>query len=199
MSGDEVACQEHAFRPNAPIAAAEDPSCGGIRLPALLHTRLSSYRSPDHEALVERARFHLRNAVAETVTTTEGDLQAYVFEPEGGAPQASVLMVHGWTGEASFMTAFAEHFRKRGMRAVLFDLPAHGRSAGERTSSSPVPRRAQVAEALGPIQHVVAHRWAGSRALVASGGRAPMPRAYPPGLRARRHAQQVLGGDTQVR
>jgi pimeloyl-ACP methyl ester carboxylesterase len=143
--------------------------------------RLSSYRSPDHELLAERARFHLRNAASARVTTSEGDIQAYVFEPEpSAATGASVLLVHGWTAEASFMTAFAEHFRKRGLRAVLFDLPAHGKSAGERTSliaCAHVVR--QIAEALGPIQYVVGHSLGGLAALLAGGGGAPMPCAYP--------------------
>jgi pimeloyl-ACP methyl ester carboxylesterase len=143
--------------------------------------RLSSYRSADHEQLAERARFHLRHADPIWVATSEGDVQAYVFEPEGGTGRgASVLLVHGWTGEASFMTAFAEHFRKRGLRAVLFDLPAHGKSAGERTSliaCAHVVR--EIAEALGPIDYVVGHSLGGMAALVAGGGGPPMPRAYP--------------------
>ena len=143
--------------------------------------RLSSYRSSDHELLAARARFHLRNAEPVRVATSEGDVQAYVFAPEeSAATGASVLLVHGWTGEASFMTAFAEHFRKRGLRAVLFDLPAHGKSAGERTSliaCAHVVR--QIAEALGPIHYVVGHSLGGLAALLAGGGRAPMPRAYP--------------------
>ena len=143
--------------------------------------RLSSYRSPDHEQLAERARFHLRNATAMRVATSEGEIQTYVFDPDAEvANGASVLLVHGWTGETSFMTAFAEHFRKRGLRAVLFDLPAHGKSAGERTSliaCAHVVR--EIAEALGPVHYVVGHSLGGLAALLAGGGGPPMPRAYP--------------------
>jgi pimeloyl-ACP methyl ester carboxylesterase len=143
--------------------------------------RLSSYRSPDHQLLAERARFHLRNAASTRVATSEGEIQVYTFEPdEEAATGASVLLVHGWTGEASFMTAFAEHFRKRGLRVVLFDLPAHGQSAGESTSliaCAHVVR--EIAEALGPIDYVAGHSLGGMAALLAGGGGAPMPRAYP--------------------
>jgi pimeloyl-ACP methyl ester carboxylesterase len=141
---------------------------------------LSRYRSADHASLVERARFHLRGGAPMRVATSEGDIQAYVFEPDGPAAEASVLLVHGWTGEASFMAAFAEHLRKRAFRAVLLDLPAHGKSAGERTSLIACAHAVrEVAEALGPIEFVVAHSLGGLAALVAGGGRPPMPRAYP--------------------
>jgi pimeloyl-ACP methyl ester carboxylesterase len=140
---------------------------------------LSRLRSPDHDVLVQRARFHLRHGAALRVATSEGDLQAYVFEPDG-AVLATVLLVHGWTGEASFMTAFAEQFRKRGYRAVLFDLPAHGKSAGARTSLIACAHAVrQVAEALGPVHFVAAHSLGGQAALLAGGGGQPMPRAYP--------------------
>ena len=164
------------------LSSSHDPEQRGeVAFQHFCTPRLSSYRSPDHELLAERARFHLRNAASARVATSEGEIQAYVFEPEpSAATGASVLLVHGWTAEASFMTAFAEHFRKRGLRAVLFDLPAHGKSAGERTSliaCAHVVR--QIAEALGPIQYVVGHSLGGLAALLAGGGGAPMPRAYP--------------------
>src|ERR1700719_4650401 len=136
--------------------------CGDFAYEQFCTPRLSSHRSPDHDLLIERARFHLRHAAPVQVPTSEGNIQAYVFEP--GAPRvtATVLFVHGWTAEAAFMTVIGEQFRKRGFRSVLFDLPAHGKSAGERTNliaCAHVIR--QVAETLGPIQFVVAHSLGG--------------------------------------
>jgi pimeloyl-ACP methyl ester carboxylesterase len=141
---------------------------------------LSRYRQPDHDVLVQRARHHLRQAATPRVATGDGGrLQAYVLEPDG-PPIASVLFVHGWTGEAAFMAAFAEQFRRRGFRSVLFDLPAHGRSAGQRTSLIACAHAVrEVAEALGPLRFAVAHSLGGLAALLAGGGSAPMPRAYP--------------------
>jgi pimeloyl-ACP methyl ester carboxylesterase len=141
---------------------------------------LSRHRSKDHDALVERARFHLRSATPVRLITTQGELQAYVFEPNSAPNAPSVLMVHGWTGEASFMSAFAEHFRRRGLRVVLFDLPAHGKSTGRRTSLMACAHAVrEVAEALGPVHSVVAHSLGGLAALLAAEGGPPMPRAYP--------------------
>ena len=140
----------------------------------------SGYRTADHDLLIERSRFHLRDAHPVSVTTQEGNLQAYVFEPEGSEWAASVLMVHGWTGEASFMSAFAEQFRRRGFRVVLFDFPAHGRSAGRHTNLITCAHATrEVAEDLGPIHFVVAHSLGGLAALLAGGGGPPMPHAYP--------------------
>jgi pimeloyl-ACP methyl ester carboxylesterase len=140
---------------------------------------LSAHRSPDHHALTERARFHLREAQMTRVPTSQGEVQTYVFEP-GGTIQASVLMVHGWTGEASFMSAFAEHFRRRGFRSVLYDFPAHGLSTGKRTSLIACAHTVrEIAEAFGPIHFVVAHSLGGMAALLAGSGGPPMPRPYP--------------------
>ena len=140
---------------------------------------LSRHRSPDHGRLVARARFHLRHAEELRIQTSTGDLQAYVFEPDGPAA-ASVLLVHGWTGEAAFMSAFAEQFRRRGLRAVLFDLPAHGRSSGAHTTLISCGHAVrEVAEALGPIQYAVGHSLGGHAVLLAGTAGAPMPRAYP--------------------
>lgn len=161
-------------------STAVDPQLAGDRaFQEFCTPRLSRYRSRDHDLLAQRARFHLRHAQPVRVPTSEGQLQAYVFEPDG-VMRATVLFIHGWTGEASFMTAFAEQFRKRGFRAVLVDLPAHGKSAGDRTSLIACAHAVrQVAEALGPVHFVVAHSLGGLAALLAGGGGRPMPRAYP--------------------
>lgn len=140
----------------------------------------SRQRRPDHDALVERARFHLRLAKPVTIATRSGDVAVHVVDPEAGDVRASVLVVHGWTSEASFMMAIAEYLRRRGYRVVLPDLPAHGLSPGVRTSlidCAHVVR--EVSEALGPMVCAVAHSMGGLAVLLAGGGGRPMPRAYP--------------------
>jgi pimeloyl-ACP methyl ester carboxylesterase len=162
-------------------AAIQDPELWGeIAFQRFCTPHVSRYRSADHDALVERARFHLRNAEAVRIAGRVGELQAYVFKPESDWSGASVLLVHGWTAEASFMSAFAEHFRKRGFRVVLFDFPAHGKSSPERASLIDCAHAVrEVAEALGPIQFVLAHSLGGMAALLAGSRSPPMPRAYP--------------------
>ena len=121
--------------------------------------KLSTRRSADHAVLAERARFHLRNARALRVPTTEGCVQAYVFEPdERVEARGGVLIAHGWTSEASFMAVFAEQLRRAGFRVVAFDQPGHGMSAQQHASLIDCSRALlQVAEALGPVRFAVAH------------------------------------------
>src|SRR5689334_5468139 len=65
---------------------------------------LSQHRSDDHDKLIQRARFHLRHARWERVDTLAGPVQTYVYDPDGRR-RGTVLLVHGWTSEAAFMTA----------------------------------------------------------------------------------------------
>ena len=141
---------------------------------------LSSHRSSDHVSLVERARVHLRTADHVTVATEGGPVQAYVLQPNDGRVRANVLLVHGWSAEASFMSVFAHQLTKRGYRVVLFDFPAHGQSPGRRTTMINCAHAVRdVAETLGPIQFVVAHSLGGLATLLAGWGGKPMPRPYP--------------------
>ncbi|TFZ01874.1 alpha/beta hydrolase [Ramlibacter humi] len=53
------------------------------------------------------------------------------FYSPAAAPHApTVLLVHGWGGHARQMLALADAVAKAGLRPVLVDLPAHGRSRG---------------------------------------------------------------------
>jgi pimeloyl-ACP methyl ester carboxylesterase len=52
-----------------------------------------------------------------------------------------VLLVHGWGGHARQMLALADAVARQGLRPVLVDMPAHGRSAGS-TSNLPQFARA---------------------------------------------------------
>lgn len=142
---------------------------------------LSSRRTADHKVLVDRARFHLRNATWLTVETAEGPVKAFVFEPDAGVAQkGSVLVVHGWTSETSFMAVFAEQLRRAGFRVVAFDQPGHGFTGRPRASLIDCARALlDVAEALGPIRFVVAHSMGCLASLLVGEGGSPLPRSYP--------------------
>ena len=137
--------------------------------------KLSDCRSEDHERLVARARFHLRSACSQRLTTSVGEVQTYLFEAKGRSA-ASALLVHGWTGEAAFMCAFAEYLCRRGVRCVLLDLPAHGQSAGQQTNLMDCAQAVhEIAHALGPIRFAIGHSIGGLAVLVAGEGRHPLP------------------------
>lgn len=139
---------------------------------------LSQYRAPNHLQLAARARFHLRHARWQRISTPVAVIQTYSFEPDRRDAIGTVLVVHGWTGEASFMTAIAEPIRRAGFRVVLLDLPAHGLSGATSTNLIDCARAtAAIAQTLGPLDAIVAHSFGGMISLVAVEGRPPMPRA----------------------
>ena len=138
---------------------------------------LSERRTSDHAILADRARFHLRAARWLRLPTAAGDVQVYVLEPDAGTPiRGNVVVVHGWTSEASFMTALAEPIRRAGWRVVLFDCPAHGLSAGRRTTLVDCARATlAVADAFAPVHAFVTHSFGSLIALLAVEGGPPMP------------------------
>lgn len=139
----------------------------------------SQHRTRDHHRLTQRARYHLRDATWQQVATPAGAVQSYMFEPDG-EPRGTVMLVHGWTSEAAFMTAFIEPLRRAGFRVVLFDFPAHGASPGRRTNLADCARAMlSVCEAFGPINAAVAHSFGGFVTLLVAEGGPPLPRAHP--------------------
>jgi pimeloyl-ACP methyl ester carboxylesterase len=136
---------------------------------------LSERRSPEQAVLSERARFHLRHAEWQRIWTPAGDVQAFVFEPDTEVRRGTVLVVHGWTSEAAFMTAFAEPIRRAGFRVVLFDCPAHGLSPGRTTNLIECARATlAVGRAFEPIHAVVAHSFGTLVSLLVAEGGLPM-------------------------
>ena len=167
------------FRLVRSLAESQAEFAGAEALRLFCTPALSGRRGPDHANLVERARFHLRTARAATVATSSGDLATYTFEPDR-EPIANVLLVHGWSAEAAFLGAFAEFLRRRGFRAVLVDLPAHGRSTGRETNLVDCARAVlQVAEAAGPFRFALGHSIGAMAVLMAGEGKSPLPRVYP--------------------
>jgi len=54
-------------------------------------------------------------------------LKAWLLRPDR-ASAGTVLIVHGWGGDAGRMAPLAAHVATRGMTALLVDLPGHGRT-----------------------------------------------------------------------
>jgi pimeloyl-ACP methyl ester carboxylesterase len=156
-----------------PAAVAGDTAFRIFCTPAL-----SRHRTDDHHRLVQRARFHLRHARWERVATPVGEVQAYVYEPDGIC-FGTVMVVHGWTSEAAFMTAFVEPLRRSGFRVVAFDFPAHGLSPGRRTNLAECAgAMLGVADHYGPVDAVVAHSFGGFVSLLVAEGGLPLSHAH---------------------
>lgn len=73
-------------------------------------------------------------------------------------PRPTVLLVHGWAGDAQQMLALADALAAAGFDPVLLDFPAHGRSGGWRATLPQFVRALWAASArLGPLHGVVGH------------------------------------------
>jgi pimeloyl-ACP methyl ester carboxylesterase len=107
-----------------------------------------------------------------------GSVAAYLFEPANAsfqaAPSPTVILVHGWTGQAAFMTSFVAPLLAGGFRVVAYDLPAHGESTGsELNIPIGVASLSAVARTFAPIHAIVSHSFGGTIALAALAGTIP--------------------------
>ncbi|MGV3625112.1 MAG: alpha/beta hydrolase [Archangium sp.] len=59
-----------------------------------------------------------------------GDRNLPAWEWNPGAAKGTVLLVHGWSGNASQMGSYVEPLTKQGWHVVAFDMPAHGEATG---------------------------------------------------------------------
>ncbi|QHE88509.1 alpha/beta hydrolase [Hydrogenophaga sp. BPS33] len=73
------------------------------------------------------------------------DASLTLYQPPPGPHQPLVVLLHGWGGHASQMLPLAEALMRQGLRPLLVDLPAHGRSEG---STSNLPQFARAIEYL---------------------------------------------------
>ena len=66
---------------------------------------------------------------------TQGECKVY---SAGSGPV--VLLIHGWEGSAYSFSVIARQLLGKGLRVVLFDLPAHGFSPGRKTNLVEISR-----------------------------------------------------------
>jgi pimeloyl-ACP methyl ester carboxylesterase len=89
----------------------------------------------------------------DVVRTRWGALTAWRL---GAGP--AVLLVHGWEDDNSLWAPMIDELDRRGRALVAFDLPGHGASGGDwGVSFEGSDGIVAVADALGPIDVVVAH------------------------------------------
>ena len=90
------------------------------------------------------------------------DASLTLYSPRAQAQAPTVLLVHGWGGHARQMLPLAEAVVQAGLRPVIVEMPAHGRSAG---AVSNLPQFARAIEYVGArlrqegqsLRAVVAH------------------------------------------
>ena len=80
----------------------------------------------------------------------------------------TVMLLHGWGGSATDMLPAASAFARAGHRAVVFDMPGHGRSPGRESSLVQFLRAIEaVSGALGVPEIIVGHSFGGTAAVLA--------------------------------
>jgi pimeloyl-ACP methyl ester carboxylesterase len=80
----------------------------------------------------------------------------------------TVMLLHGWGGTAADMVPAASAFARAGHRAIVFDMPGHGRSPGRESSLVQFLRAIEaVSGALGVPEIIVGHSFGGAAAVLA--------------------------------
>ena len=97
----------------------------------------------------------------------------------------TVLLVHGWEGQAADLSPLVAPLVARGFHVVAFDLPAHGQSEGTTTNLIEVRDAIRaVASRMGGVHAIAAHSFGGAASVLAAAhGLATGPLALfaPPG------------------
>jgi pimeloyl-ACP methyl ester carboxylesterase len=97
----------------------------------------------------------LADARRRTVAAETGPIAVYEWGP---AAAPAVLLVHGWEHRASFWRAWVGPLLAAGYRVAALDGPAHGASAGRRTTLTGFGGAVQaVVNTLGAVRAIVAH------------------------------------------
>jgi pimeloyl-ACP methyl ester carboxylesterase len=80
----------------------------------------------------------------------------------------TVLLVHGWNGQASQMAGFVQPLVSAGYHVVAFDLPAHGASSGSHATLDDLAEAVRaVAERVQSVHAVIAHSLGATATVVA--------------------------------
>lgn len=101
----------------------------------------------------------LREARDAEVATPFGPVMAWRLDPWGASAAApATLLVHGWEDDNALWGPMIEALTYAGRPVVALDLPGHGFSAAEECSIGRAAASiAAVAEAMGPVDSLIAH------------------------------------------
>lgn len=136
----------------------------------------------------------------------QGAMAVYRRHPEGHPGEGerpTVLLVHGWAGDAQQMLTLADALHADGLDPVMLDFPAHGRSQGWRATLPQFVRALWAASArLGPLHGVVAHSLGAVATAHAAANGLPVQRlallapSPPPALFLQWFARSLSLGDS---
>jgi pimeloyl-ACP methyl ester carboxylesterase len=107
------------------------------------------------------------------------EAQVTVYSRDDNGPV--VLLAHGWGGHAGQMKTIAAALSEAGMRPVIMEMPAHGRSAGLQSTLPQFARAidyvvARLGEADQPVHTLVAHSLGATAAAFSASRNLPVRR-----------------------
>ena len=115
--------------------------------------------------LISRAEIRLAEAQRLRVPFKGGWVETYRFQTSHAVSLGTVLLLHGWSSRAAFMSAFIEPLQTAGFDVVAVDLPGHGLSSGRELHVALGVAALHAVEAtIGPSQFIIAHSFGGALA-----------------------------------
>lgn len=133
--------------------------------PPLAHQYfIKIFFTPLRYPIPEKEREILQQASQFEVVASDKKIQCYSW---GEGP--IVLLVHGWAGRATQFRKFIPVLNRAGYKAVAFDGPAHGNSAGKSTTILEFEEALKkVYEKVGEPVAIIAHSFGGGAVLFAA-------------------------------
>ncbi|WP_271077494.1 alpha/beta hydrolase [Aurantiacibacter sp. MUD61] len=144
------------------LSAASPVTAGRAALFLFTHPLPPAIHTEAEKRLARKAQAKLDEAERSDLRVNGYRIASYRFRAATSNSRGTVLLVHGWTSNAAFMTAPVEELQQRGFDVVAFDMPAHGKSSGRRAELMDcVLAMIAVADRYGPIDQVIAHSFGG--------------------------------------
>lgn len=132
------------------------------------------FMTPKRHRWPARERPWLKSAERFVVSSPVGELVAWSWGQEHEMPWESrarrntVVLMHGWEGRGTQLSAFVEPLVAAGLRVVALDGPAHGASPGSQASVLTFARGLRaLGHQVGPLRGVVAHSMGAAAAALA--------------------------------
>lgn len=158
------------IRPVIRLSSAITPRLTGRLAFRLFCTPIGHARVDPRKAGIRKALALFERAETRIVGHCRGYVRSFTFEP-ASEPRGTVLLVHGWTGQALFMSGFIEPLLAEGYRVLAFDLPAHGGSGGRKLN---IPLAVEAMQAVSrdhlPLAGIICHSFGAAVALAAVAG-----------------------------
>jgi pimeloyl-ACP methyl ester carboxylesterase len=121
--------------------------------------------------LIQTAQDRMKQATIERIAFDGGEVQTYMMRSSVRPSRGTILLLHGWSGRAAFMSIFVDPLLEAGFDVLSVDLPGHGESAGHELH---IPLALTALDAVharfGPFYGTIAHSFGGAVALAMSAG-----------------------------